>query len=219
MTSVKRNRNQQLIRLRVGDIEENPANFRDHSSDQRVALQETVRAIGWYGYPDVYQTAEGRFRLVDGALRRSHLIEQYGEDAEIRVNVTDFDERDALVALATHDRIAEMAKNDTDRLAQLIQAVQAEDEQTQIALGKVAAWATLVPKLDIEEDEPEPDQPEVEENHVRMVQLLLSPAQMERLETATATLRGRYGTENLTDTVFRAVTDAANRVRSEGDGG
>src|SRR5262245_61498126 len=84
-----RTRNKGLRRVRVSDLEDAPWNFRTHPEAQRAALEGAIEELGFYGYPDVYETAEGRLRICDGHLRRELLVARYGADAEIEVNLTD----------------------------------------------------------------------------------------------------------------------------------
>lgn len=112
-------RNRGLVRLRPSEVLENPANFQTHPAEQGAALTAAVDAVGWFGYPDVYETADGRYMLVDGALRRDRLIEQYG-DEPIDFNLTDFTEEEAAAALATKDPIAKMARVNAEAFDQLL---------------------------------------------------------------------------------------------------
>lgn len=122
------NRNKEIRRVRVDDILENPANFRTHDDLQRGAFQATVGEIGWYGYPDVFEHPEhpGKVMLVDGELRKQHLVEHYGPGAQIDVNVTDFTPAEADKALATKDPLAAMAGQDIAKEAELLRSLEAE---------------------------------------------------------------------------------------------
>lgn len=69
-------RNVGLRRVRVSEIVENPKNYRTHGEDQRQAFAATLDEIGFYGYPDVFEV-DGQLMLVDGELRKQHLVEHW----------------------------------------------------------------------------------------------------------------------------------------------
>lgn len=120
-------RNVEIRRVRVGDIQENPKNYRTHDDMQRDSFAATVEEIGFYGYPDVFEPEPGAVMLVDGELRKQHLVSAYGADAFIDVNVTDFDPVEADKALATKDPLAAMAGlNETKRKELLEELAAAE---------------------------------------------------------------------------------------------
>lgn len=134
-------RNREIRRVRVADILDNPSNYRTHDDAQRGALQAVVHEIGWYGYPDVFEhpSHPGKVMLVDGELRTHHLIEHYGADAVIDVNVTDFDQDEADKALATKDPLGAMAKIDLAQEAELLRSLQADSEQFGDLVEQLAA--------------------------------------------------------------------------------
>jgi site-specific DNA-methyltransferase (adenine-specific) len=154
-------RNKGLRLVRVADIEDNPLNFRTHPEAQRAAFAGIETELGFYGYPDVYETEAGTIRLIDGQLRKEHLLSKYGPDATIEVNMTDFDEAEANKALLTHDPISAMAEADKVRLDQLLREVDTGDEALQQMMTDLADEAGLYQDdsnaTEIEEDEvPEP---------------------------------------------------------------
>lgn len=121
-------RNKEIRRVRVGDIIENPHNFRGHGELQRRSFRATVDEIGYYGYQDVFEHPDypDKVMLVDGELRKDDLVQQYGEDAYIDVNVTDFDAEDAKKALATKDPLAAMASNESQKMHELLKDMESE---------------------------------------------------------------------------------------------
>jgi len=153
-------RNKGLRRVRVADLEDAPWNFRTHPPMQRGALEGAINELGYYGYPDVYETAGGTLRLTDGHLRKDLLIAKYGPDTEIEVNVTDFDDDDAKKAILTKDPLAAMAEADTAKLDELLRQVQTGDENLAAMLEQLAEAHGILDGLaqsDIVEDEvPEP---------------------------------------------------------------
>jgi hypothetical protein len=127
-------RNAGIVRVSVSDIEDHPQNYRTHPQSQREALSATIKEIGWYGYPDVYKTESGTYRLIDGHLRKSMLREKYGEFAAIEVNVTNMTEAEAKKALLTHDPLSAMAEID----AVVLESLLAETEFDSAALRCLA---------------------------------------------------------------------------------
>lgn len=119
-------RNKGIRRVKVTDIQDNPQNFRTHGDFQRSVFSDVVDEIGYYGYQDVFEPEPGVVMLVDGALRREHLIEKYGPDAYIDVNMTDFDAEEAKKALATKDPIAALAGVEQATLDQLLEEIEFE---------------------------------------------------------------------------------------------
>ena len=145
-----RSRNVGLQTIRVADIEDNPGNFRTHPIAQHDALAGTVAELGFYGYPDCYETADGQIRLIDGHLRKSLLIEKYGPDATIEVNVTDFDEDEARKAMLTHDPLAAMAEMDDVKLDELLRSVDVTDAALTQMLADLAEEAGVIPSEESE---------------------------------------------------------------------
>ena len=153
-----RSRNQEIRKVKVADLEDAPWNFRRHSEHQAAALEGAIDEIGLYGYPDVYETPEGKLRLCDGHLRKSLYVRKYGKDALIEVNVTDFDETEARKATATKDPIAAMAETDAQALAELLDTVDFKSDSVLDMLRDLAGEAP-----DTDEEEPEVVEDEVPE--------------------------------------------------------
>lgn len=122
-------RNIGLRVFRVGDVLDNPGNFRTHDQFQRDSFAAVVDQVGFFGYPDVFIRADGRPMLIDGELRKHDLIARYGADAEIEFNVTDFDAGEADVALATKDHLGALAGVEAKRLGSLLDSLQVESNE------------------------------------------------------------------------------------------
>lgn len=157
MSKQPRIRNKGIRKVRVADLEDAPWNFRTHGEHQKDAFAGTVEEIGWYGYPDVYKTEQGKLRICDGHLRKEHLLEQYGPDAEIEVNVTDFDEADARKATASHDPLSALAGTDRPKLDALLQSLDVGNADLENMLAELAKSNKLSTLREPEQDEaPEP---------------------------------------------------------------
>lgn len=120
MATHPRLRNVGVRRVMVRDLVDHELNYREHPHGQREAFSATVRELGWYGYPDVYEQPDGTLKLIDGHLRKEELIASCGEDAEIDVNVTDMTDEEARKAILTHDPLSALAELDGEALGQLI---------------------------------------------------------------------------------------------------
>lgn len=131
-------RNKGLRRVRIADLEEAPWNHRTHPAEQAAALDGAMDELGYYGYPDAYETPEGGLRLIDGHLRKSRLIAKYGSDTEIEVNVTDFDDAQAKKANLTKDPLAAMAESNSERLEALLIECQTGNEALAGMLAELA---------------------------------------------------------------------------------
>jgi hypothetical protein len=170
-------RNKGIRLVRVADIEDNPLNFRTHPEAQRAAFAGIETEIGFYGYPDVYETEAGTIRLIDGQLRKEHLLLKYGNDATIEVNMTDFDEDEAKKALLTHDPLSAMAEEDRVILGKLMDQVTTESDELAKMLETMADGAGLF-AFDGEQGENDADKewqgmPEFENDAIKEEKLIV----------------------------------------------
>jgi hypothetical protein len=141
-------RNTGIRVLRVADIEDHHLNFRTHPNSQREALAGAIAEIGWYGYPDCYIADNGKVRLIDGHLRREHLIAKYGPEATIEVNITDFDEIEARKAMLTHDPLSALAETNGAKLEELMSDVSIESASLRRMLDDLALGAPNLEDVD-----------------------------------------------------------------------
>lgn len=152
-----RDRNLGIIKVRVGDLVEHPRNFRQHSDEQKQVFGEIVKEVGFYGTPHVFKNKKGKYQLIDGHMRREYLIETFGEDTEIEVNLTDLTDAEALVALVSHDAIGGMAGNDPEKIAKLMDDL----EDAEAGVGRMLD--ELAAKVGLSDDAPD-EFPEVDED-------------------------------------------------------
>jgi DNA modification methylase len=122
----------ELIRVRAGDLEANPANWRRHPERQRAALQELLRDIG-YADALLARREGGGLVLVDGHLRQS-----LDPDQVVPVLVLDVSEEEADTLLATVDPLAALARPDPEALAALLERVRSSDQAVRDLLERVA---------------------------------------------------------------------------------
>jgi hypothetical protein len=131
-------RNSGLRRVRVADLADAPWNHRTHPQAQQEALDGAIDELGFYGFPDVYEADGGVLMLIDGHLRKERLIAKYGADAEIEVNVTDFDEAEAKLANLTKDPLAAMAEENAAQLDALLRDAETGSDALQAMLSELA---------------------------------------------------------------------------------
>ena len=138
-----RTRNVGIRTVKVSDLEDAPWNFRTHPKQQVEALGDAIEELGFFGYPDTYETEDGILRLIDGHCRKEHLLAKYGPNVEIEVNVTDFDETQAKKATATKDPLTAMAEVDAAKLDSLLQDIDTGSEALQQMFADMAAESGL----------------------------------------------------------------------------
>lgn len=116
-------------RVPAGELLSNPSNWRTHPAAQRKALREILSKVGFAGAALARQTPEG-LMLIDGHLRKDE-----NPDALIPTLVTDLDEAEADLLLATLDPIGAMAEADTESLRDLLARVNIETKELLESLG------------------------------------------------------------------------------------
>lgn len=118
---IKKNK-MELKWIPVGQLDENPNNWRLHPKDQLEGLEAVLSEIGWVGAL-IYNTRTKR--LIDGHARRAKVEEQLGKETAVPVLCVDIDEADELKALATYDPIGAMAIADQGKLNKLLESTAA----------------------------------------------------------------------------------------------
>jgi DNA modification methylase len=132
-----RDRVVELVRVRAGDLQPNPRNWRRHPEPQRAALRGLLRQIG---YADaLLARREGdSLVLIDGHLRQSLDPAQV-----VPVLVLDVTEAEADTLLATLDPLAGLAQPDPEILADLLGRVDSSSRAVLDLLATVARDAGL----------------------------------------------------------------------------
>lgn len=151
-----RDRVKELRRVRAGDLEPHPLNWRLHDDDQRAALEGVLEDVGFAGAV-IVREHNGGYQIIDG-----HLRSGMDPDAEVPVLVTDLDAAEAEKLLATYDPIGAMSGTDTENLRALLDSIQTDNENVQALLKHVEFEARLngSPK----EEGPEPLRPPITPN-------------------------------------------------------
>jgi hypothetical protein len=151
-----RDRIKELRRVRAGDLQPHPRNWRTHPDTQRDALRGVLAEVGYADALLVRELPDGCLQLIDG-----HLRAETTPDAEVPVLVLDVDEQEAAKLLALLDPLAGMAETDAAVLAELVADVDTDNAALQEILDRVLADAEL-PVAEESAGEPrEVDVPEV----------------------------------------------------------
>lgn len=129
-----RDRVVELRRVGRGDVLPNPNNFRTHPEGQREALRGILKEVGIAGAGLAYHSERngGRLTFIDGHLRDEEIAEQFP------VLVTDLNDAEADLLLATYDPLAAMAGADKTRLDALLRDVSTGDAAVQEMLSTLA---------------------------------------------------------------------------------
>src|SRR5438874_4892831 len=146
-----RDRVSELIRVKAGELEANPSNWRRHPAHQRAALRALLREIG-YADALLARRDGDRLVLVDGHLRKS-----LDPDQEVPVLVLDIDEQEADKLLATLDPIASLATADPGALADLLLRVRSDSRAvSDLLAGLRRSAGLLLRELLVDPDEAPP---------------------------------------------------------------
>ncbi len=142
LADVVRNRIVERRRMKPGDLLDHPRQWRVHSPAQAEALVGVLRQVGitdtlkaWY-----CEELGGRLATWDGHLRKS-----LDPNVEWEVDITDLDDAEADLMLATHDPLTAMATADAARLDELLQGINSDEAAVQAMLSDLAAKAGLYP--------------------------------------------------------------------------
>tara|TARA_R100001594_G_scaffold38767_1_gene70164 strand:- start:74 stop:724 length:651 start_codon:yes stop_codon:yes gene_type:complete len=189
-----------------------PQNWRKHPPEQQNALLDALKEIGWIKRVTVNRLTG---HVVDGHLRVMLALRE--ELPEIPVDYVELSEEEENLALATIDPIAELAKTDQAKLNAVLEAASVKNEESTALLDlidKMRGQATddaLRLYTGTEEDDEDEDfgaAADYAESQVRMVQLFFDGTSHPDFVSYTTDLAARYGTNNITDTVFAAVKES-----------
>lgn len=133
-----RDRIVELRRVRAGDLQAHPRNWRLHPEVQRTALRAMLDEVGYASALLARVRDDGMLELVDG-----HLRAETTPDEEVPVLVLDVSEAEADKLLATIDPLAALATTDDEALAALLARIATDSDDVQKLLdglvGEVAA--------------------------------------------------------------------------------
>lgn len=139
-----RDRVKELRRVRAGELQPHPKNWRTHSRHQQDVWRGLLNELGMAGALLVRELPDGRLQLLDG-----HLRAQSNPSATVPVLVLDLDDQEAEKLLLTHDPLGSLAGVDDARLADLLGRVETDAEAVREMfgqLGRQISEETLVPE-------------------------------------------------------------------------
>ena len=138
-----RDRVVEMRRVPASELNANPKIWRVHPPEQQRAMQGVREEVGIAGALLARETPDG-LELIDG-----HLRTELADDTEWPVLVLDVDENEADVLLASVDPIGALAKENTEKLDELLRGLYVENETLAEMLATVEAPTYEV--LDLED--------------------------------------------------------------------
>lgn len=170
-----RNRITEVVKMRLGDIAHNPVNWRGHPDNQREAFRGIAREIGWAGVPLVYQSERtGTLTYLDGHMRKEEV-----PDLEAEVAITDLNDEEADLFLATYDPLGTAAIADREKLGALLQSVQTGEAGVQALLGELAEREGLFELIRQGEKQPGNDEGEESGTKLSLLDITIEEPQHE----------------------------------------
>jgi len=118
-----RDRVRDLRRVKAGELQPHPRNWRLHPKAQQDALRGVLAEVGYADALVVRELPDGTLQLIDG-----HLRAETTPDVEVPVLVVDLTDEEAAKLLAVLDPLTDMAEADRDVLADLVQDIETESE-------------------------------------------------------------------------------------------
>ena len=131
-----KNRIKELRQVKASELLPNPKNWRTHPVGQMDALKGVLAEIGYADALIAYETTNG-LMLIDG-----HLRAETTPDMEVPVLVTDLDEEEASMLLATLDPLGAMASRDQDNLLNLLGSIDIQNESVRQMLNALVEGET-----------------------------------------------------------------------------
>lgn len=207
-----------------------PMNYKIHTAMQQDAMRGVLDEVGWI---DTVKVNQRTGFLVDGHMRVALAMREAPDD-DIPVTYLDLPDDLELKALAYFDPIGYLYfTSDTEKLEEILTQVEEQDQALQRVIGDLAKQEKLFVKTDLDMDAfgltgnesnatqestgTQTIQPAVEipTSHVRMVQLFLNTTTQPQFLKWCETLSLQFGTENLSDTVFKALEYAHDQLVEE----
>ncbi len=139
-----RDRVKELRRVRAGDLEPHPKNWRTHSRHQQDVWRGVLTELGMAGALLVRELPDGTLQLLDGHLRAAQ-----NPSSTVPVLVLDLDDAEAEKLLLTHDPLGALAGVDDGRLVALLGRVETEAEPLRELFGQLSRQIsdeTLIPE-------------------------------------------------------------------------
>lgn len=144
-----RNRVKELRTVPASSLKPHPKNPRKHGAQQRQAMSDVLRELGFADAILAYESG-GELIVLDGHMRR----EEAG-DANVPVLLLDLTDQEAEYFLATHDPLTALAEIDADTLKSL--EVMTGSLQVRDMLDELAKNLDLVDQVTKQSSESTPD--------------------------------------------------------------
>ena len=144
-----RDRIKDFRRVRAGQLQPHPKNWRTHPPAQRDALRGVLAEIGYAGALLARELPDGSLELIDG-----HLRAETTPEMEVPVLILDLDDGEAAKLLALHDPLAGMAETNDEALADLLMQVDTENDAVRALLDGMLGDPELLPSGDDEAASP-----------------------------------------------------------------
>jgi len=133
----------------AAELRAHPENWRRHPAAQQRALTAVLDEVGFAGAVLAREDDDGRLVIIDG-----HARAEIVGDATIPVLITDLNEDEARMILATYDPIGAMAETNQDALTELLARITTDNEEINELLATVSADIAVAPEqfpeIDIE---------------------------------------------------------------------
>jgi hypothetical protein len=212
-----KNRIKELRYVKANELAPNPKNWRTHPKEQSDALRGVLSEIGMADAVLARELEDGSLMLIDGHMR----AETIG-DSEVAVLVLDVNEEEADKLLAVFDPIASMAGVNKGNLEELLAGITTDNDPLNSLLEQLAKTNGIFEREAGEDEEEEEDEDDSEEqgsspppSGVRMVQLFLNEKTIVEFQKFVQSLETHYKTDNITDTVFEALSRAYSSLHNE----
>jgi len=135
--------------VKASRLRPHPKNWRTHPRIQQDALRGMLAEISYADALLARELPDGSLELVDG-----HLRAEITPDVEVPVLVLDLDEQEAAKLLGLLDPLAELAEADHDVLAELLGAVESDNESIRSLITQMLAEENLPSDGQPDRDEP-----------------------------------------------------------------
>lgn len=117
-----RDRIVELRRVPASDLIDNPQNWRRHPDEQVAAMTSILDRIGMTGAL-IAREQDGALMILDGHLRKG-----IAGDELVPVLITDLNDEEAAIMLATFDPLSDLAMMDAEKLRELLEQTEPADD-------------------------------------------------------------------------------------------
>lgn len=123
-----------MRKVPASSLKPSPYNWRSHPKEQTDALRAILARFGFAGAELTRELPDGTLELIDG-----HARAELMGDRPVAVIVTDLSEAEAKELLLMFDPVGDLAGADTEKLSDLLAAVEADNPAIQAMLDGLAS--------------------------------------------------------------------------------